>query len=231
MMQNKTCSICNISIEENYCSRCGQKISKTPTTIISLINDFMSNIFSLEKSGFATILKILSNPKPIVNNYYNGLKNYYSSPGKILLYGIAIVAIHTSFVDKKVMGLSLEAQNISAQYLFWLFLFPLLLFISYVTFIRIEKGLSKHIISMTYVGSSLFIALTILNDIVILIWSDKLGIWTFLLFILFVFIWNSRVFSSKNKYLFIALNTVIQAIIFISIVGLLIFATNHVNNE
>lgn len=231
MIQNKTCSVCNISIKENYCSRCGQKISKTPTTIFSLINDLLSNFFSVEKSGFATILKILFNPKPIVNNYYNGFKNYYSSPGRILLYGIAIVALHISFVDNKVMGLTLQAQNISAQYLFWLFLFPVLTFISYVTFIRIEKGLSKHLISMTYVANSLFITITILNDVVILIWGNKFRIWAFILFILLVFFWNSRVFTNKNKLLYFAINTVIQVIIFIGIIGLLILATNHMNNE
>jgi len=223
MMRNETCSICNIHIEENYCSRCGQRKSDTPVTIVSLIKDFVSNIFSLEKSVFATILKILINPKLIVNNYYNGYRNYHSSPGKILLYGIAVVALHTSFVDENVMGLTLESRSISAQYLFWLPLFPILLFSSFLTFIRREKGLSKHVISITYVSSSLFILITIINDAIILIWGDKLGLWAFILFVTLISLWNSRVLTMKNGYLFVVLNAVIQIIIFTGIVSLLIF--------
>ena len=228
-MGSKTCSICNIPIEENYCSRCGQRKSDAPVTVISLIKDFLSNTFSLEKSVFATIVKILIHPYIIINNYYNGYKNYHASPGKILLYGIAIVALHISFVDKKVMGLTLESQSISAQYLFWLLLFPILLLISFFTFIKRVRGLSKHLISMTYVASSLFIVITILNDIIILIWGDKLGLWAFALFVSLVFLWNSRVFTKNHKNLYIVLNTVIQTIIFLGIISLLILATNDMN--
>lgn len=228
--ENKTCSICNIPIEENYCSRCGQRKLDKPVTIISLIKDFLSNTLSLEKSVFATIFKILINPKLIVDNYSNGYKNYHSSPGKILLYGIAIITLHTSFVDKTVLGLTLNIQNISAQYLFWLLFFPILLFISYVSFIRIEKGLSKHLISLTYIASSLFIVVTILNDIIILTYGDKLGFWAFILFVFFVFLWNSKVLTKRNKFLYFSLNTIIQIIIFAGIISLFILAVNNIDN-
>ena len=229
MIQAKNCSICKIPIEENYCGRCGQKISGIPTSTISLIRDFIANFFSLERSGLATILKTISNPKSIVSNYYDGNKNYYASPGKILLYGIAVVALHIHFVDKKVMGITLEMPNINAQYLFWIILYPFLLLISYITFIRTEKAFSKHLISITYVASALFIVLTILNDSITLIWGDKLGIWAFVLFVSLIFVWNSRVFTSKNKYLYLIVNTTIQITIFIGLVSLLVMATSHLN--
>lgn len=230
MNKEKFCTICEVPIEINYCSRCGQTVSDKSTTTLSLISDFFSNFFSLEKSGFATIFKILSNPKPIVDNYFSGYKNYYSSPGKILLYGIACVALHVNFVSNKVMGLSLDVQNVNAQYLFWLILFPVLLFISYATFFRKEKSFSKHLISITYVATSIFIVITLFNDIIILTWGDRLGIWAFILFIAMVFFWNSRVFSNKpNSYLNLLLNTAIQLIIFTAIIGFLILKTNQWN--
>ena len=230
MTKEKICSICKIPIKENFCGRCGQTLSVKPTSMMSLITDFVSNFFSLGRSGFATILKILKNPKLIVDNYYCEFKNYYASPGKVLLYGIAVVALHINFVDDKVMGLSLNAQNLNAQYLLWLQLFPILLFISYITFIRIEKSLSKHLISLIYVASSLFIALTILNDLLIIIWSDKLGIWAFIIFVSLVFFWNSRVFTIKKKNIFIILNTLIQLAIFTGIVVVLVLITNQLNS-
>lgn len=221
------CSICEIPIKENYCSRCGQKHSPKATTTVSLITDFLSNLFSLEKSGFATIYKILKNPKSIVDNYYFGFKKYYASPGKILFYGIAVVALHLNFVDNKVMGLSLHDQNINAQYLFWLILFPILLFISYITFMRIERNFSKHLISLIYIAGSLFITLTILNDLIIVILDDKLGIWAFIIFVSFVFFWNSRVFTNKKKSIYIILNTLIQIALFIGIITILVLVTTN----
>lgn len=229
-MEGKICSICKIPIKENFCSRCGQKSSEKPTSVISLLTDFLSNFFSLEKSGFATILKILKDPKTIVNNYYFGFKNYYASPGKLLLYGIAVIALHLTFVNEKLMGLSLNAENISAQYLFWLFMFPILLFSSFVTFIRAEKHLSKHIISIIYVASSLFIALTILNDTIILIFGDKIGLWAFIAFVSLSFFWNSRVFTTNKNYIYIILNTIIQIAVFISIIGVFMWITNQLKS-
>ncbi len=222
MTREKLCSICKIPIEGNYCSCCGQTFSGKPTSVISLLVDFLSNFFSVEKSGFATIFKVLKSPKPIVENYYSGYKNYYASPGKIILYGIAIVALHINFVDDKLMGLSLNVENLNAQYLFWL-----LLFSSYMAFIRVERHLSKHLISLVYVATSLFIAITILNDLIIVILGDKLGLWTFIVFVSLVFFWNSRVFTTTKKYLYILLNTVIQIAIFAGIVGILIWITKQ----
>lgn len=142
-----------------------------------------------------------------------------------MLYGIAVVALHISFVDDKVMGLSLKATNINTQYLFWLMLFPILLFISYLTFLRAEKSFSKHLISLIYVATSLFIALTILNDVIIVISDDKLAIWAFALFVSLVFLWNSRVFTTRKKYIFILLNTLIQMALFVGVVGGLAWIT------
>lgn len=214
-----------------YCSRCGQRLSESPTTTLSLISDFLSNFFSLEKSAFATIFKILQDPYPIVQNYYSGYRNYYASPGKILLYGIAVVALHLSFVNDTVMGLSLSVENFNASYLFWIVLCPVLLFCSYITFIRIEKGLAKHLISLIYIASSLFIAITILNDLIIVTLGDRLGIWAFIVFVFLVFLWNSRVFTTKKNSIYILLNTLIQIGIFMCIVGVLILVSSQWNNK
>lgn len=214
-----------------YCNRCGQKLSESPTTVFSLINDFLSNIFSIERSAFATILKILKDPQPIVENYYSGFRNYYASPGKILFYGIAVVALHLSFVNDTVMGLSLTVENFNALYLFWIVLCPVLLLCSYITFIRIEKGIAKHLISLIYIASSLFIVITIVNDLIILTLGDRLGLWAFIVFVFVVFLWNSRVFTPKKNSIFILLNTLIQIGIFMCIVGVLILVSSQWNNK
>ncbi len=225
----KNCTICNIYVESNYCGRCGQRITTKTSTTISLITEFFTNFFSLEKSVFATIFKVVTTPKTIVNNYFHGYRNYFASPGKVLLLGIATVALHVSFVDEKIMGLSMNVKNLNAQYLFWLILFPLFLLISYLTFFRIEKNTAKHIISTIYISATWFIFLTVLNDIIILTFGDRIGIWAFILFVLFVFIWNSIVFTKNSKVLYIILNTIIQLAIFCAIIYILILKSNSLN--
>ncbi|MDT0293792.1 hypothetical protein ACFQ3R_10415 [Mesonia ostreae] len=122
--QKKNCSVGVIPITENYCSRCGQRFTNKPTSTLSLIVCFISNFFSLEKSGFATIFKILKNPKPIVENYYSGYRRYHASPGKVLLYGIGVIVIHVYFVYEEELGVS-KTGNIQQQYLFWMVLIPI----------------------------------------------------------------------------------------------------------
>ena len=222
----KICSVCSTSIKEKYCQRCGQYLSEKPTTIFSLGYDFVYNGLSLEKSVLATMVKTITNPKMIVQNYFDGYRGYYSSPGKVLLYGIAVLALHISFVDRKVMGLTLEAQSISAPYLFWLSLFPLFLIISYLVFLRIEKRLSRHLISITYVASSLLIPLLILSDLIQFIVGELLGVWPFIIFTFLVFLWNSRTFSQKSRVFWILLNTLLQFILFIGILAFMIFLTS-----
>jgi hypothetical protein len=67
---------------------------------------------------FATLLKLLKNPKPIVNNYHAGFRNYHSSPGKLLLISIAITALQVTFVNPNVLGMVINVQNINTQYFF-----------------------------------------------------------------------------------------------------------------
>lgn len=238
-IQEKNCSICDIPIEENYCGRCGQEYTGKPTSILLLITDFFSNFLSLEKSGFATIFKILKNPKPIVENYCLGYRNYYASPGKVLLYGLAVVALHLSFIyynnhiidSNNILGISLNIENVNVNYFFWSFIFLFLLIPSYLTFAYKERNLSKHLISIVYIATSIFIVLIILNDLYTILSQNKPTPLSFLAFILLVFYWNSRVFTKKRKFMFIVLNTIIQTIIFIGIMGVFFLYTQKITNS
>ncbi len=226
MDKNNICTVCEIQIEENYCYRCGQSKSNRPTSTRFLFSDFLSNFFSLEKSGFATMLKVLLNPKLIVNNYFFGFKNYYSSPGRILLYGIAFVALHVNFVDKSVFGLSFNVENVGAQYAFWIILFPFLLISSYLTFIRKEKKFSKHIISIIYIATVMCILATVCNDLMVLLFDYNLDFVMLAIFVLVTFLWNSRVFTDDKQYLKLTLSTILQLVIFTGLVICLILVAS-----
>lgn len=231
MKTEKLCSICRIPIHKNYCGNCGQLYSGKNVSTLSLITDFISNFLSVEKSGFATIFKVIQNPKPIVTNYYKGFKNYYASPGKIILYGIAAITLHFLFVQEKVLGLSLLTENISSQYLFWGLLLPILSIISYLSFLPKKVAFSKNLIAIGYNSSSIFILFLLLLDTIEWIFKIDVGVSAFLSYLGFVFLWNGRAHIKKNKYFELLIFTVFQIILFTIIVAVLINTTNKLNNQ
>lgn len=228
MKEAKVCSICEIPIEENYCSRCGQHATGKTTTIINLITDFLSNLFSLEKSALGTIYKLWLNPGPIVKNYYLGYKNYYSSPSKILLYSIAIIALHLAFVNPNILGMTINIKNIKTEYFFWLMHIPVVLIVSYLTFLKNKENFSKHIISIIYISSSALIVFTIINDLIIVIVGDIIGNFVFIIYILFTFILNSRVFTKEDKKHNVIWNTLIQFGIWMFIVSIMVLVSSKI---
>ncbi len=231
MTELTVCSVCKIAIAENYCSRCGQRASGQKTTTTQLLSDLLANVFSLEKSAFATIFKILANPRHIVNNYHSGYKNYYSSPGKILLYSIAIIALHLVLVNSEILGITIEIENIKAQYIFWFMHLPIVLTVSYLTFYKLKENFSKHLISIIYISGSSLIVFTVINDILIVFADDLIGNSIFIFFIAFTFISNSRVFTKVGNVRNMFWNTLIQLGIWVSIVFLLIAGSSQFANQ
>lgn len=213
MVLSSICTVCKTNIETNYCGTCGQKMPSKKTTVISLFMDLVTNFFSMEKSGFATILKIIWNPKPIIENYYLGYRNHEASPGKILLYGLTSIVIHLTFVNDKILGGTIRIENVAAQYGFVLIFYPILLLISFLSFIRLRTKISKHLISIIYIVSSLLLVITLINDLTILIFGDLFNANPIITFLLLFFIWNSRVLSQKQTILWHTINTIVQILI------------------
>ena len=221
------CTICQKQVNDNHCSTCGQQIPTKKTTFTSMITDFISNVFSLERSVFAAIFKIITDPRLLIESYWDGYRKYYPSPGKMFFYALAIAALHLSYVDPLVLGLTLEIQSVKSQIAFWVLLFPLILLTSYVGFLPQKRGITPHIVSTMYLSTSFYMALTIINDLLIKTANDPLGANVFIIFIFCVFCWNSIVFTKRRKIGWLALNTLIQITIFISTLAGLVLLVNH----
>ena len=71
-----------------------------PTNIFQLLLDFVEQVISIQKSDFATMLRVVKRPRFIIENYYNGNMGFYSSPGKVMLFAILILIIHMTFLPK-----------------------------------------------------------------------------------------------------------------------------------
>ncbi len=133
------CTAChkNLKAEQNYCVHCGQKIGKKRITLWSIIADTFSNYFSFERSGLATDYKVIRHTEFMVQNYYNGNKGYFASPGKLVIFSIILIALHLTFVNDKILEASFDIRGVNKEYAFFLFHFILFTIISQLTFIRL----------------------------------------------------------------------------------------------
>ena len=221
MTQSNHCTICQTEITQKYCPNCGQEISTSDTTLKSLISDFFSNLLSLEKSVFAGLIKIITNPKELVINYWRGHRKYYLSPGKLLVYALAIAALHITYVNDDLLGLTFEFEGGGGQFIFWMIFFPFLTLTSYLCFFRQKFNLAKHVISIAYIASCFFMIGTVVNDL-LNYFSIDLAEMAFFSFLVLVFIYNGRVFISKLSVIRVILFSFLQLIVFcLLVVGVL----------
>jgi hypothetical protein len=216
------CSACNTPITNKYCSSCGQQFTYKKATTLSLVLDFFSNIFSVKKSFIGTSKKLLSNPKFIVENFHQGNKRFYQSPGSFLIYGITLIAIHTLIFGPELWGVKFDFSGLGMQYAVWIILLPFMTLCSYLTFIRQGFHAAKHIISISYISTVFLFIFLILDDLINVTTGGFKSDFFMALFFIFTFIWNSLVFSTKKKIGYHILNTIVQLLIFSGLFFLLV---------
>jgi len=222
MAENITCTVCNKTTSEKFCGNCGQELSNKEITFSGLMSDLVMSSLDLEKSVFAVLLTICTNPSKLVVNYWNGFKKYYPSPFKLLIYALAVAAIHLAYVDSHILGVTLQTSIVESQIGFWIILLPLLGLSSILTYLRMKLSLTKHIISLIYVAGSFFILLTIISDLAWLLTGFEFAQFSFMIFLSVVFLWNARVFSKKKKWWVFVLNGALQFSVMIGIVFVIV---------
>ena len=183
---------------------------------------FFPIFFSLNKSGFSTIFKILVNPKEVINNYSLGFRNYYSSPGNILLYGMAMITLHLLLIDNTTLNFKVGSNNLNAQYGFLIAFYPFIAIVSYLSFIRKKLPFAEHLISTLYSSTSVLIITVLMTDLIYLFSAKLFEIEAFWIFIILALFWNSRVFTKKNKFWYVLGNTLLQCIVLTCIIGIVL---------
>lgn len=219
MEKEISCSVCGNTVKESYCGNCGQQNKGKSITFISVVTDVFSNVLSLEKSVFAAIFSLIRNPRKIVHNYWDGNRKYYPSPGKLFFYSLAVAALHIAYIDKEVLGVSVDINDYRGHIFFWVLVFPFLTLSSLLTYIRREAVFIKVITSLLYIASAWFIVLTIIGDIINKIDESILGALAFPIFVILVFIWNAIAFDKSKTGWKVALNFLLQFIIFIGLIA------------
>jgi len=107
------CTQCGTPLIDKYCHQCGQLHSGKKASLILLISESLATFFSLERSGFATLLLLLKKPHIVISNYLAGNRGYYQSPNKLLFYALIVFGLHLSWVDSTVLNLNFDVEGAS----------------------------------------------------------------------------------------------------------------------
>ena len=204
------CSVCLNEIEENYCSNCGQYFKGKRVTFSSLVADLVDSIFSLERSLLKNIKVAVTQPRTLPNNYWDGFRKYYFSPGKFFTIASLFLLLHYS-VENEFLGI-VVSSNISSQFVILLTNIILLTLISFLLYIKFKKNIFEHLILNVY-NISLWIIIFVPVSIFLslMVNNNKIEQFFFVAFHLVVLIWNSKAFDLTRfqRFYFVALNLVL----------------------
>jgi len=94
-----TCLNCNALVNENYCSRCGQKVEVKRLTWHSIGEEIFHFFTHLEKGFLKTTGQLIVHPGRLCKNYLDGKRKTYQKPVSFLLIWIAIYLFTWFLVD------------------------------------------------------------------------------------------------------------------------------------
>jgi hypothetical protein len=88
------CDQCNKELKaKEHCNICGVYNTGKNTTLYSLASDALSQFLSVEKGFLKTILSSLKTPRRVVLSYYEGYRNRFASPGRILIFTLIVLGL------------------------------------------------------------------------------------------------------------------------------------------
>lgn len=162
-----SCSNCGSQIGKNYCPECGQFYNPNRLTAAGFFSDFADTFFSLNKSYVLNLKNLVTRPRFVVENYWDGFRNFFFSPNRMLLFTTLLLAIYLYFFKNTFLGITFQIEKIP-----WLgvqfFITALLLFFftlsTMITYYRKKKNLFEHLALNGYIFSiitPIFIILSI----------------------------------------------------------------------
>lgn len=194
------CTVCKKEYASTFCPNCGQRKVTGKITFWTFLNDLFNNMFAFDKSLFTNVKSLILNPYHIVNNYLNGYRGYYSSPGKLFVITSILLALVFSITNAHFFNIRIEKTNFQEQFQFLIIFILLLSLSSYLAYyIKWKKNLIKHIIINIYnisLWTLLFIPLAFINHLFIK--NNFVSSNLVYLYILLIVIWNNRTFKINS---------------------------------
>ena len=214
------CSNCKLQIEENYCPNCGQFHRTKRLNAESFITDFSDSLFSVNRSYLLNLKQLLLKPRFVVENYWNGYRNFFFSPNRMLFITAFILSIYFYFTENYLFGMEIQLGKefswLGIQFLVVIFLLCFFLISTRITYIKKKKNLFEHLALNSYIFSATIPILLILT---ILLYKLLEQNYLQVPFTIFYFVWIARVF--ETKWWRILMMAAINLIVLIAIIGML----------
>jgi hypothetical protein len=232
-MQEKNCSKCNHPMEY-YCIHCGQQDRGRKTTLLSVCSDFVSFIYSFERSLPGTVWTILRDPQLVVSDYMNGYRNYFKTPANLYIISVLLIGLlnyisPTSYI----LGITIEGeiQGMGKDLIFWLFIMSFLFLSSLLYFSFLKKGLLHQLISLFYISTT-FTILFLLGTIGwVLVFGPLQKTNMLVFFILLVGFWHARAMTFSQRLSVLFINFIAMVIVMFFWGSMLLLLSNFMNGN
>lgn len=166
------CPNCQTTLQGKFCYSCGQKIREERLSIGYLFEDFVSNVFNLERGAFYTSKQLLLKPEMVIDDYLKGRTIVYTNPFKYLFFTATISAILSSFVNYELVIPSMasssspqveeatkQAFTIMQQYwtLLTMAFAPIFAICTYFVYKKDKLNYSEHLIISSFTSAQMAI--------------------------------------------------------------------------
>lgn len=165
-MNCKNCQT-TLSIESDFCYKCGGKVIKNRLTIKNLLNYSLETFFNYDNKFFQTIVNLIKNPKDVIDSYVNGTRKKYIEPLGFFAISLTISGLYLFIIQKYFPQLfdfsaafgsdsqrefGTKLTNMTTEYnsLLYFILIPALALMSRIVFFNKRYNYTEHLVLFFY---------------------------------------------------------------------------------
>jgi len=215
------CSNCGTKIAGKYCPECGQKYTARRISILSLLHEFLDSFFALDGSFWRNFVVILSNPRLIVENYWNGFRNYYFSPFRFIIISTLFLGLNFLITTNKFLEIKISTNSpyVTLPVVMYVIFLPIFTLTTRAIYFRFKRNFLEHLVLNSYTMAIWTIVFSIISILINEVGIDLAYNTFILLYLLSIIIWNSLIFdiSKMKRVFFVLLHFSLFASLFIAI--------------
>jgi hypothetical protein len=112
LRKDKTCLNCGHTVEDVYCSHCGQKNIETEKKIFHVLGEFVSDYFHVDGKFFSSLIPLLFRPGRMTIEYNEGRRTKFIHPFRLYIFiSIVFFFIYLNRSEKNVHFNNSGAKN------------------------------------------------------------------------------------------------------------------------
>lgn len=193
------CKNCGNSINENFCSYCGQRTSVSVINFSTIKDEFQDNIFQINRGFLFTIKELTVRPGHAIRDFINGKRKPFYKPLSFLLvtttiyiftaYILDIESFLANFLNSMLEGwnsagseneVALQSDEgiigwLKTNQTYLVFcLVPIYALSSFIIFIKNKYNYYEHLVLQIYITGQQFLIASVLTCI-LLFYKDLAG--------------------------------------------------------